>query len=307
MKRMKIFTFLKFNLLLGILLAINIPANAFQAEGYEWEIIGEDRVRCDGFVWNGKKKIADIPASVTNPATNKTYTTTDVGGIKNCEEVEEIIVPETVNWFGDGTFSWNPNLKRIKLPTYTNMVIMPEAMFKNCTSLKELTTPKAHIASDGTPTWIQLEKDFCYGCTSLRKVIIPTECARIEDGAFQKCPNLQEFHIYSVNPPTLGDYVFYSEQEMSTRHRVKGASNMTLYVPQGSAESYKASSWGKYFTEIKEVSDLSGITNIDSDVNTEDAIQVFDINGCYVSDSIDGLVHGLYIIKQGSKTRKIIL
>ena len=55
------------------------------------------------------------------------------------------------------------------------------------------------------------------------------------------------------------------------------------------------------------MSDFSGINNIDSDIFVDDTIRVFDINGRYVGNNLDGLTPGLYIIRQGIKSRKIVV
>lgn len=306
LKSMKNFTFGRCIISFFLIFAVSVSAYAFRAEGYEWEIIGDGVVRCDGFVWGNPQKIADIPAVVTNNVTNKTYTNTSVYSINNCNEVEEIIVPETVKQFGDATFKRDVNLKRIKLPSHTNMSLLPEGMFWDCSSLQELTTPKADYDPENMLHGLAIPEKFCYGCTSLRKVVIPSECSYIANAAFQKCPALKEFHIYSTTPPALGDYVFFSEEEISARHRAI-ESEMTLYVPEGCAESYRDSAWSRYFNDIMEVSDFSGINNVESDVFVEDTISVFDINGRCVGNNLDGLMPGLYIIRQGVKSRKVVI
>ena len=149
----------------GLMLSAHVSASAFQAEGYEWEIINESEVRCDGFIWGKPQKIANIPSSVTNTYTQKTYTNTYVYGIHG-ETVEEIIVPETVRWFGNGAFGGNSNLKRITLPSFTDMESLPDYMFRGCVSLTELTTPKAHYKfykGDGTTYYsLGIGEKFCY-------------------------------------------------------------------------------------------------------------------------------------------------
>ncbi|MFA4053418.1 leucine-rich repeat domain-containing protein [Duncaniella muris] len=302
------------NLVLGrcvisffLIFAVSVSAYAFKANGYEWEIIGDKTVRCDGFVWGSPQKIADIPAVVTNEATNKTYTNTYVYSINYCSEVEEIIVPETVKRFGDGTFRRNVNLKRIKLPLHTDMSVLPESMFCDCSSLQELTTPKADYDPENMLYGLSIPEKFCYGCTSLKKVVIPSECSYIANAAFQKCPNLKEFHIYATIPPELGNYVFFPEDEISARLSRATDSDMTLYVPDGCIESYRNSAWSQYFNDIKEVSDFSGINNIESDIFADDTIRVFDLNGRYVGNHLDALTPGLYIIRQGIRSRKTVI
>ena len=113
--------------------------------------------------------------------------------------------------------------------------LLPEGMFWDCSSLQELTTPKADYDPENMLHGLAIPEKFCCGCTSLRKVVIPSECFYIANAAFQKCPSLKVFHIYSIMPPKLDDYVFFSEEEISARHRAI-ESEMTLYVPEGCAD-----------------------------------------------------------------------
>ena len=294
----------------GLMLSAHVSASAFQAEGYEWEIFNESEVRCDGFIWGKAQKIANIPASVTNTYTQKTYTNTYVYGIHGGATVEEIIVPDTVRQFGDGALRRNSNLKRITLPSFTDMSSLPDYMFEECVSLTELTTPKAHYKfykEDGTTYYsLGIGEKFCYGCTSLTKVVIPTECFYISFAAFQKCPNLRHFYVYSIEPPYIESDVFFSEEEMAVRSRAD-ESAMTLYVPAESIELYKNSSWSKYFSEIKEAPEYSGITDIASDMDASGPLHVFDLYGRQVGQDIDGLAPGIYIIRQGNNSKKIVV
>lgn len=73
------------------------------------------------------------------------------------------------------------------------------------------------------------------------------------------------------------------------------------------AESYRNSAWSQYFNDIKEVSDFSGINNIESDIFADDTIRVFDLNGRYVGNHLDALTPGLYIIRQGIRSRKTVI
>lgn len=51
LKSMKNFTFGRCVISFFLIFAVSVSAYAFRAEGYEWEIIGDGVVRCDGFVW----------------------------------------------------------------------------------------------------------------------------------------------------------------------------------------------------------------------------------------------------------------
>jgi hypothetical protein len=85
------------------------------------------------------------------------------------------------------------------------------------------------------------------GCKSLKSVTIPESVTRVGSFSFSNCPNLKSVTILSTTPSILVNYSNIPDTESNFT-----ANNDTLYVPKGSVEIYKSSSWGGAFSNIVE-------------------------------------------------------
>ena len=185
----------------------------------------------------------------------------------------------------DGVFSDCVNLRSVTIPKSV-VTIMPAA-FKGCTSLEVLTFEDGsslETIGGSFSTMNTCARDTSQGafmnCSSLEKVIIPSTVTTLGVGAFENCINLkiiefegtsaikyikgdkcshsgygcptyggafmnckslQEIKITTPTPPSLSEYAFIG---VTTK-------NITLKVPYGSLEAYKAASYWKNMT-IKE-------------------------------------------------------
>ena len=83
------------------------------------------------------------------------------------------------------------------------------------------------------------------GCSALTTVEIGKGVTLIGEAAFQYC-NIKTCYCYASTPPSL----YYKNFNPFRYALVTGA---TLYVPARTGSAYKASSWGKYFTNIVEM------------------------------------------------------
>jgi len=184
----------------------------------------------------------------------------------------------------DGAFSDCVNLKSVKIPNSIKE-IQPSA-FKGCTSLETLTfesNSKLEIIGGSFQTMNSC-KDLSgahgafMNCTSLTSISLPASLTTIEVGAFQGCTSLksivfetnssisyirgercthsgygckvgafkdckaiEEIKISRSTPPSLNEFAF---NNVTT-------ANITLKVPYGSLDAYKAASYWKNMT-IKE-------------------------------------------------------
>lgn len=184
----------------------------------------------------------------------------------------------------DGLFSDCYNLRSIQIPKSVKEIM--SSAFKNCTSLKDITfEAKSQLEIIGgvdniTGTYECSSQGAFMNCSSLEKVIIPSTVTTLGVGAFENCINLkiiefegtsaikyikgdkcshsgygcptyggafmnckslQEIKITTPTPPSLSEYAFIG---VTTK-------NITLKVPYGSLEAYKAASYWKNMT-IKE-------------------------------------------------------
>ncbi len=156
-----------------------------------------------------------------------------------------------------------------------------------------------------------------YGCRGLTSVTIGGFVTTIGDGAFKKCTGLTDVYCQATIPPGAGDSVFEDEVLMESK----------LYVPAGCRAAYKAVDPWRNFWNIEEM-DFSGINEIGTDNNPSqitiqngslmiggnvgnEAVTVSDMQGRVVYNGhereISGLAKGLYIVKIGNLTTKIVI
>ena len=141
-----------------------------------------------------------------------------------------ITIPNSVTDIGNGAFWNSTSLTSVTIPN--SVTSIKEAVFMDCTSLKSVTIPNS-VKTIGNNAFS--------GCTGLTSIEIPSSVTSIGSGAFSLC-NLESMHIQSKTPPQ-------TSIEGSFQLRID---YITLYVPVGSADAYKAATPWKYFKEIIE-------------------------------------------------------
>jgi hypothetical protein len=105
--------------------------------------------------------------------------------------------------------------------------------FRFCMSLNNVTLP-SQLTGIGNSAF--------YYNIMLHKIIIPVLVTSIDNLAFGYCSRLAEIHIQRTTPPTLGTNVFANISP-----------DFIIYVPVGTAETYKAASgWSSYADHILE-------------------------------------------------------
>lgn len=118
-----------------------------------------------------------------------------IGGISNeafsyCENLETVIMEDSVKFTGQYCFQYCENLISVTLPSLLTSI--PSDCFLNCWSLTTLTIPNS-VTSIG---------DFAFdGCVSLTTVNIPNTVTTIGEYAFCVCP------ILSVTIPNTISFV----------------------------------------------------------------------------------------------------
>ena len=79
----------------------------------------------------------------------------------------------------------------------------------------------------------------------LEEIVIGSSLSYIGNGAFARCPSLSSITINTITPPEVGDDGLVDINEVS---------NLTIYVPGESVESYKSSPyWSRYSEIIKPI------------------------------------------------------
>ena len=108
--------------------------------------------------------------------------------------------------------------------------------FSNCSSLTSITIPSSVTSIRSNA--------FRY-CSLLPSIVIPSSVTSIgADGVvFWECRSLKSVTVEATTPPTLGTNVFYGTH-----------TNLVIYVPAGSVETYKAANnWSNYASRIQAI------------------------------------------------------
>lgn len=247
-------------------LVCSLNSFGFSADGYEWEVVGENEVRCDGFVYRNEQAIANIPAAVKNSSNGKQYTCTQVYSFSSLV-VEEVFIPSTTNVVM-GNWSRCEKLREIHFPAECRLDAFE---VRGCKSLERIHFPKGN---EFVPS------ECCKNCPSLTTVIIPDGYTSIQDGAFQDCPSLKAFYVYALIPPIIYEDVFLLTSRGSE-------SGMKLYVPRESVDLYMNSDWAKYFSVISPVEE-SGLEDVV--YSEKSVVGRYDLQGHEVDEDYDGVM-----------------
>ena len=101
-----------------------------------------------------------------------------------------------------------------------------------------------------------------YCCENLQSVTLPNSLTELGDGAFNNCLNLTSVTVEWTEPIPLTSSSTFSNCD-----------NCILYVPDGCKAAYESADYWKDFKEIKEMSEMY----ILGDVNNDGTISVTDV------------------------------
>ncbi len=123
----------------------------------------------------------------------------------NCDALKQITLPNKIKslpgngW--DGIFYDCNNLESVILPD--SLENIGHSSFYWCSKLKEINLP---------PTVKTIGSYAFSGCSSLTEIKIPSSVVSIGDEAFQGCSNLQNVYTYIIEPTKIGENTFSTFQ-----------------------------------------------------------------------------------------------
>ena len=115
---------------------------------------------------------------------------------KNCTQLLSINVPESVNSIGAAAFRGCSLLETVNLPA--NLTVLKSDLFNNCEALKEIVIPE-NVESIEAGAFIY--------CSSLKTITIPQKCKKIGNNSFNYCTELTKATILSKDIAINGYYI----------------------------------------------------------------------------------------------------
>ncbi|MCM1077228.1 MAG: leucine-rich repeat domain-containing protein [Bacteroides sp.] len=200
--------------------------------------------------------------------------------LNSCDNLTEIIIPETVKTIGEYAFSHCDNLRKVTFPDSIESI--GRGVFSDCVSLEDINIPVTNAVS----------ADMFRNCKRLRKIVVPEGVKQIGNTAFSNCESLEELQLPKSLEDIRGNFISgcsslknltvyhqvtaismaafhgcsleelhfnravlprWSEFTTSWNPIIKEDNNCTLFVPKGSAETYKASpEWATFKNIVEE-------------------------------------------------------
>lgn len=188
-----------------------------------------------------KLATADIPNTVTYIGKS---------AFSSCSAFMFITLPESLDSIGDSAFSSCSNLRSITIPN--SVTSLKPYTFRGCSRLKTVVLPSKITSID----FYVFD-----GCELLESVELPETVAFLGVNAFYDCKNLAFIKSLAAIPPTCENGLAFDRRTVDS---------VTLYVPHGRLQDYKAAEGWSRFVNIVELPSGQGI-----DENQSIAISVF--------------------------------
>lgn len=232
-----------------------------------------------------------------------------IGGeaFMGCHNLSSVVIPDPVTVIEARTFEECDNLSSVKLPA--SLTTIGWNAFSGCSSLTSIEIPNkvevigfgafsgCNLKSIKIPEGVTVIQTESFSCEDLSYIEIPSTVTLIENMAFGGGSALKEIHCHAVTPPNVDDYNFVGTETFSC----------TLYVPEKAIEAYRKHEVWQNFFNIKSEG-IAGIDNVkDNIIDTKMSVEVYSIGGVKVGNDIKGLAPGIYILRQGRETRKLII
>ena len=300
------------------LTSIELPSNLTTIEEY-------------AFQYCSNLTSIELPSSLTTIEENAFF---------DCGSLTSIELPSSLTTIEEYAFRYCSNLTSIELPS--SLTTIYGSTFEGCDNLSAINVDKnnqSYVSEDGilyTKDMTELVRfpegkttanfkipnsvttigdNAFYGCGSLTSIELPVGLTTVGYRAFQYCSSLTSVYCKATIPPACDGNIFGDVT-------LKG----TLYVPIGTKADYEAVDPWRNFWTIEETYFTVGVEDavqgeevaVATDGNSivvtgDDAgrIEVYSVNGqCVYSGqetTIGGLAKGVYVVKVGNNTYKVLL
>ncbi len=180
------------------------------------------RVFFDTFQYEPKVKILDLSESKI------TYLYRY--GLTECTSLEKIIFPDTLESIDQAVFNNCTSLKEVDLSN-TQIQRIPDACFQNCTSLEKVVLPKtvttmrseAFLGCSNikeidlsTTSISEMSGDIFEGCVKLEKIKLPASLKTVTSYSFRGCELIKELDFSNTQIEKIPSYCFEGLRSLQT-------------------------------------------------------------------------------------------
>jgi hypothetical protein len=314
------------------MMGVNEVTSKYQVDDLYYTLYDDGTAIVEGYVENSTE--VEIPATVVYK--DKEYSVTSIGEktFYNCTSLTSIQIPNSVTSIGDHAFAYCTSLTSIQIPN--SVTSIGGWAFYKCTSLTSIQIPNSvtsignfafsgctSLTSIQIPNSVTSIGNFAFsGCTSLTSIQIPNSVTSIGGWAFYKCTSLTSIQIPN-SVTSIGNRAFYQCTSLTkiicdaiapptakyeSTFDTDTYTNCQLLVPEESIDSYKNSQyvWSK-FANISANPEYVDIDSPEASYSATSHPTIYNLNGTAISGDTQSLSPGIYIIKEGSKSRKIIV
>lgn len=329
-------TKLLFSIALLFCFVKSLIAQTFTVDNINYEVtssITPFTVKITGLVDTPVNSVT-IPLTVTNNST--TYNVTAIGdnAFYGYSSLTSVSIGNSVTSIGSGAF-YNCN-KLTSVSIGNSVTSIGGAAFYNCTSLTSVSIGDS-VTSIGQRAF--------YGCTSLTSVSIGNSVTSLGQRAFANCYNLTSVSI-GTSVTSIGDYAFYECNALTsftclatTPPLLLGTetfaggwqSNCNLYVPESALSTYSNNVQWNGFKNLNTYLSTTETKNnllkvypnpakdhvVISNISKGENISVYDLSGKILFQTkspgnslninTSSYKNGIYLVKVGEKTTKIIV
>ncbi|MDE7411369.1 MAG: leucine-rich repeat domain-containing protein [Paramuribaculum sp.] len=246
----------------------------------------------------------EIPSSVT-----------EIGDslFANCSGMKSVTIPNTIATIGSHSFSGCRSLTEVTIPE--SVCVIGDSAFSDCQAMAKLTLGE-NVETIG--------KSAFSGCSSVVSLNVPHSVKTLDDNAFYNCSGLTTIRLndgitnFGNNVwglcKAVKDVEYKAEKPVTASNTIfdpVAYDEATLHVPSGSVNTYMSAVPWNYFLEITDKAITSSIDDINDDSSTDKIdytkpYEVYDLQGICVASSVDALEEGIYIVRQGNYTAKIL-
>lgn len=188
----------------------------------EWAVVGNcvTAITENAFSGCSAMEFCRIPNSVNSIGDS---------AFRSCSAMTECALPSGIQTIGNSAFTNSISLAFINLPN--GLTSLGSAAFQNCLNFRYINIPDS----------LTTIPNYCfYNCDGITDIELHSGITSIGNYAFANCSGIYTMTLHSTTPPTLGTSALSGT-----------SSNLKIYVPSASVDTYKAASgWSSYANKI---------------------------------------------------------